>query len=213
MGKLALAFVASLVVLPASWVLAQGADDSQIDAAIKLGQAGKASQMLSDCPASPSFGQTMATTMRSGPTPVGNYHVYLGTNVGRVASMAQEAKKKYLPYSKSDVPEDLLKPAVHVWIEPDEPKKSGNLVKWTSPLKHMVLKSKDVVVQPDKLEITPVEWVIITGKYQGTRAAATFPIDAVKAIPSGGIDIVLITEAGERKCGIGQGDRKKLDLF
>jgi hypothetical protein len=213
MGKLAFAFVAPLAALAANFVLAQGADDPQIKAAIELGQKGKASEALFSCTVFPSVGQTMATTMRSGPTPIGNYRLHLGTNIGKVASLAEEAKKKYLPYATTDVPQDLLKPAVHVWVDPAEPRRRADLVEWTPPLTHMVLKSDAVVVQPGQLNITPVEWVIITGKYEGTKATATFPIAAVKAIPPGGIDIVLITSVGERKCRIGQNDRKRLGLF
>jgi hypothetical protein len=133
-----------------------------------------------------------------------------------VAFLAAEAKTKYLPYTKADVPEDLLKPAVHVWIEPNEPIKFQKNLLWASPIKHVVLKSKekgDAVVQPDKLETEPVEWTNIAGKFTGNRATVIFPMDAVKALPQGDFDIVLITEAGERRCKVRQGDRKRLGLL
>jgi hypothetical protein len=203
--------LAAAMVLAAGELRAQTPED--VDMAIKLGQSGKASQLLSECRAASSGPGLL--DFRTGPSPHGSYQVSLGTTLGRVAFMAAEAKKKYMPYTRADVPEDLLKPAVHVWIEPNEPIKFQKNVFWASPIKHVVLKAKekeDAVVQPEKLEMVPVEWTIVVGKFTGNRANVIFPIDAVKALPAGDVDIVLITEAGERRCKLGQGDRKKLGL-
>lgn len=203
--------VASVMVLTSGALWAQAPED--VDMAIKFGQSGKASELVSACRAASSGPGLL--DFRTGPSPHGSYQVSLGTNVGRVAFLAAEAKKKYMPYTKADVPEDLLKPSVHVWVEPNEPVKFQKNVFWASPIKHIVLKSKakdDAVVQPDKVETVPVEWTILVGKFTGNKAYVIFPIDAVKALPAGDVDIVLITEAGERRCKVGQGDRRKLGL-
>lgn len=202
--------LAASFVLAASALLAQAPDD--VEMAIKVGQSGKPSQLLSECRATSSGPGIL--DFRTGPAPHGSYQVSLGTNLGRVAFLAAEAKKKYMPYTKADVPEDLRKPAVHVWIEPNEPIKFQKNVFWASPIKHVVLKkNENAVVQPEKVETVPVEWTILVGKFTGNKAAAIFPIDVVTALPPGDFDIVLITEAGERRCKVGQGDRKKLGLL
>lgn len=118
-----------------------------------------------------------------------------------------------MPFTRADIPDELLQPAVHVWITPEEPTLRNDRIMWASPLTHMVLKSKEAVAQPEQLETTLVVWENIAGKFEGTSAVARFPIDAVRALPEGTMDITLITEAGERKCGVSQGQRRKLGLF
>lgn len=45
---------------------------------------------------------------------------------------------------------------------------------------------------------------------QGNQAVAVFHLNQVKELPPGDVDIVLVTEAGERRCKIGTKDRAKL---
>ena len=47
------------------------------------------------------------------------------------------------------------------------------------------------------------------GEVQGNSAVAVFPLDAVKGLPVGDFDVVVITNAGERECKVGANDRKK----
>jgi hypothetical protein len=73
---------------------------------------------------------------------IGSFTVYTGTNFGRIALLAQEAKRTYKSFGRADVPEDLLEPAVYVTVIPDEPDKVGSSLQVASPIEHVVLKSK-----------------------------------------------------------------------
>ena len=75
-----------------------------------------------------------------------------------------------------------------------------------------MLKSKNsVVAQPDEFQTERVTWPgIAGGKGQPNRALARFPIGTVRELPAGEFDIVLITEAGERRCKVGAKDRERL---
>jgi hypothetical protein len=77
-----------------------------------------------------------------------------------------------------------------------------------------VLKSKtnpSAVVQPEHLEFSPVEWSnLLGGKVQGNSGWASFPIGAVRELPAGEFDVVLVTQAGERRCKVGMKDRTRL---
>ena len=103
---------------------------------------------------------------------------------------------------------------VYVTATPQKPKQSSNTIDVASPIEQIVLKSKTsptTVVQPSDLQITPVEWSnLLGGKVQGTSAVATFPLGAVRELPSGEFDITLVTAAGERRCKVGNKDRDRL---
>jgi hypothetical protein len=80
---------------------------------------------------------------------------------------------------------------------------------------HVVLKasSKDgPAVQPGNLVVTPVPWTRGGSSVQSTRGDATFAIDAVTALPAGEFSIIVITEAGERKCKVDKKSRTRLRL-
>ena len=212
---LALALAA---VLPAGLLLAQESagkapnpDETAITAAIALGQDGKANQLLARCTAGPGGG---GLTLRTGPTPNGVYGVAVGTNIGHIAAAAQEAKQKYQPYARSNVPVELLEPAVYVWLSPQEPTLRNDRIMWTSPLKHVVLMSRsdNIAAQPERLETKPIEWTNIAGTFEGTSAIAVFNLDAVKAL-MGDLDVIAITAAGERRCRVTQSTRKRIGLL
>jgi hypothetical protein len=68
-----------------------------------------------------------------------------------------------------------------------------------------------VVLQPSNVTTEQVEWAnLLGGKVISNKAYATFPLEAAKGLPPGEVDIVVVTEAGERRCKIGNKDRDRL---
>lgn len=188
--------------------------DSQILEAIKAGEAKKYDHLISDCIATAGFGSSMGGAMAGGVQPAGGFQVVLSTNSGRIAYMAQRAKRLYKKISLDEVQEDLRAPAVLVTVEPIDPSRSSNTIFVPAPIEHIVLKSKakgEDVAQPTSVEKEPVEWSnLMGGKIEANRAVAYFDYSAVKELPPGEFDIVIITTAGERKCKVGLKDRQKL---
>ena len=45
---------------------------------------------------------------------------------------------------------------------------------------------------------------------QGNSAIATFSADDVKELPAGDFDVVIVTQAGERRCKVSAKDRTKI---
>jgi len=99
-------------------------------------------------------------------------------------------------------------------VEPNGPSRSSNTISVPAPIEHVVLKSKakgETVVQPMKVETEPVEWSnLLGGKVEGNRAVAMFDWSAVRELPAGEFDIVVITPLGERRCKVGTKDRARL---
>jgi len=170
---------------------------------------------VSTCFATPSFGDLIKS-----PEPVGgvrmdgNFDVTVSTNVGRIAFLAADAKRLYKPFTAADVPDALRKPGVFVIAEPKPPTQVGSYMSVASPVDKIVLKSKvnpDAVLQPAAFEAEPVEWSnIVGGKWKGTRGLATFGLREVRELPAGDFDVVIITQAGERRCKVGTKDRAKV---
>ena len=138
----------------------------------------------------------------------------VSTNAGRIAFLAAQAKRLYKPFTRADVPPSLLVSAVFVHADPDKPETNGKEISVASPIERIVLKSKpkpDVVIQPSSFETEAVEWAnLLGGKVQGNRALAVFSLDEVRSLPAGDFDVVLVTQAGERRCKVGTGDRSRL---
>ena len=194
---------------------AQRLTDAQIADAIKAGQSKKFGEHVSDCTAGAGFGANVAASMAGGVNDNGAYGVTISTNFGRVAFLAANAKRLYLPFSVETVPAAIrAEPTVFVHAEPHSPSRSNNSVAVASPLERIVIKSKTVetaVLQPVTFETEPVEWSnLLGGKVQGNRGIATFSLPEFLELPSGDIDIVLVTTAGERRCKIGKGDQMKI---
>jgi len=128
--------------------------------------------------------------------------------------MAAQAKRLYKPFSLDVVDEDLKAPAVFVTVEPNDPSRSDKTISVAAPIEHVVLKSKaksETVVQPTKVDKDTVEWSnLLGGKVEANRAVAWFDQAAVRELPAGEFDIVVITPNGERRCKVGTKDRVKL---
>jgi hypothetical protein len=189
--------------------------DAQIDEAIKAGQSKKFSQHVSDCTAGAGFGADLAANMAGGVQDNGAYNVTISANFGRVAFLAANAKRLYLPFSGASVPEPIrTAPTVFVHAEPQNPSRSDKTISVAAPVERIVIKSKTVetaVLQPVTFETEPVEWSnLLGGKVQGNRGIATFSLAEFLELPPGDIDIVLVTTGGERRCKIGKGDQTKI---
>lgn len=192
----------------------QTLSSEEVEAAIKAGQNRKFNQLISDCVATAGWGESIGAGAAGGIQRTGSFDVIVSRNAGRIAFLAANAKRLYKNFTIADVPESLLTPGVFVSVEPQTPARSSNTYRVPALIDGIVLKSKDrpdVVVQPELVDTEPVEWKnLLGGSVDGNRAVARFPLDAVKELPAGEFDIVIITEAGERRCKVGNNDRKRL---
>lgn len=211
--RLSIAALATLVLVGVT-VPAQSLTDQQIADAIRAGEARKFSDLVSNCAATAGFGESMAAGLAGGVQRDGSYGVTVSGNVGRIAFMAARAKRLYKKFSIDNVTEELRAPAIFVDVEPRDPSRSQQTISVAAPIEHIVLKSKvnpEAVVQPEKVDTEPVEWSnLLGGKVEANRAVAYFDYNAVKELPSGDFDVVVITPAGERRCKVGSKDRLKL---
>lgn len=187
--------------------------DADIEGAIKAGMDKKFSNLVSACDAHPGFGAIM--NAGSGLQYTGTYDVVVSANLGRIASLAAEAKRLYKPFALADIGADLRAPAIFVSATPVKPtaRQKGRTIEVASPLDSIVLKSKtsEAALQPVTFATEPVEWAnVLGGKLEGTIGVATFSYDGFRELPPGDVDIVLITKAGERRCKIGTVDRTRL---
>ena len=92
---------------------------------------------------------------------------------------------------------------------------NGNSRLSVAPLiEHIVLRTKkkpEMVLQPESIELEPVVWSnLLGGEVESNRAMAIFSFEGAKDLTPGDVDVVLITQAGERRCKIGRKDRDRL---
>lgn len=188
--------------------------DADVDAAIKAGVRKKHSHLLSTCSARPGIGASIAGEFAGDVHYTGGYDVVVSTNAGRIASLAAEAKRLYKRFTRADVGEELLSPAVFVIADPEQPSHLKSSLKVPAPIERIVLRSKvrdNMVAQPQAIAIEQVTWPHLRGgAISGTRALARFPMASVQEFPPGDFDVVLITTAGERRCKVGASDRARL---
>jgi hypothetical protein len=192
----------------------QPLDDAAVAAAIRAGETKKYDHLISDCIATAGFGANMSASIAGGIQPVGGFTVIVSRAPGRIAFMAADGKRLYQPLMVAAVPAVMRESAtVYVTAVPQAPNASKTSYDVASPIERIVLKAKGgaAVAQPENVDLTPVEWKnLLGGTIQGNSAVATFKVGDVKELPAGDVDIVLITQAGERRCKIGGKDRLKL---
>lgn len=197
---------------------AQQISDAQIADAIKAGESRNFKHLVSDCLATAGFGEKFSGNMKGGFALTGSFDVTVSTNLGRVAFMAAQAKRLYKTFAPADVTESLKSPGVFVSVEPNKPmgNPGGKGARMAAPIESVVLKSKskeDAFTQAANVDLEPVSWPSIEGgKVEANRAVAFFDFAAVRQLPPGDIEIVVITSSGERKCKIGTKDRERLAL-
>lgn len=188
--------------------------DGDVQKAIKAGQDRKFGDLVSDCTATAGFGQNMAAGMAGGIQPVGKFQVVVTGKAGLIATKAADAKRLYKTFGLADVTPEMRAPAVVVIVTPHNPTRSSNTYDVASPIDAVVLKSKvraDAVLHPANLELEPVEWKnLMGGTITANKAVAEFSRDAFRDMPAGEFDVVVVTQAGERRCKVGVSDRKKV---
>lgn len=194
--------------------VAQQLSDAEVNAAIAAGQNKKFDHLIASCSAHADFATVFNGNMAGGVQPTGAYQVTIATPSGQIAYLAASAKRLYKKFGIADVTEDMRAPGLVVLAEPNAPSRDNKTTTIASPLEALVLKSKikpDAVAQPTGLMTEPVEWTnLVGGKVNGTRGTAHFELGDVKALPTGDFDVVLVTQAGERRCKVGANDRAKL---
>ena len=219
---------------------AQNLDDAAVEKAIRAGQDNKFRQWSAECKASASLSEKRkdgAASWTSGSVHfTGAFQVTISTNSGRVALLAAESRRQQKPLRAADVPERFRREGLHLLVDPIKPGKDwGGGVEVPASIDRVVLRSKaepNAVVQPEVFNTEDATWdfdrVIIarlapgggweTNVFKKSRAIAVFPIEAIKTLPAGDLDVVVITEpmkearslAGERVCTIRASDRLRL---
>lgn len=193
----------------AAAVDAQPLTPPQIEAAIEAGQSGRERQLYSRCQATAGFLDRVLVGPDFHPD-AEHFHISFSLTPGRISTLAAAAKRLYKPFTPAEVPAALRTLAVFVDAEPHQPAAGSSYT--VSAIEHVVLKSQNgVVVQPDDFKTARVEWGVAQGlKAAPNRAFVRFPVGGVRELPSGDFDVVLVTQAGERRCKVGATDRARL---
>lgn len=181
---LACAFVASPLT-------AQVLTPTEIDAAVKAGQAGA-------FPATACVARGAAGGLFSG-----SFTVRIEGPMGHIMRLSAFAKRQYKPFTMADVTDDMLAPVLRLIVTPDEPTRRGGTLVTTPLAQHVVLKAAKGpdVVQPLELTPMPVEWGNLFGaRVAGQGLVASFPLDAFRALPDGEVAAVIVTDGHERRC-------------
>jgi len=233
-SKVALIVVAACLVGAAT--SAQQLDDAAIAKAIKAGEENKFRHWIFECKAGLSYKERLsASADRSfggvNVQPIGRSKVILSASLGRIAFLAAEGKRLKKPFGMSDVSEGLRKPAVYAFVDPDKPPSQdwGGGIPIPSPIHKVVIRSTDdptSVAEANTLNTETVKWddraEIILGigadgrpekrplQIERSRATAVFGLEAIRDLRAGDLDLVVITEAGERRCTIPVRDRLRL---
>jgi hypothetical protein len=134
-----------------------------------------------------------------------------------VTAAAAEKKKAYQPFGNADVTDAMKERRLHVIASPFAPSFSNRNWHFSPLAERIVLKRKDTtgenpadVLQPIEVTPVPASWSNAMGaKWEGQGMLAHFDFDAFQAMP-GEIDVVVITNHGERRCKIGLKDKKAL---
>lgn len=194
---------------------AQGLDDAAVLAAIAAGEAGEVDRLVSYCKAGEPFFQGLGQAVSGNWEKTSPFHVITATNAGRIAYMAEERKRRYKPLTLDAIPASLRSlTKLYVLVAPEALEFSLQWHGLVLPIQHVVLKSRRVpgaIVQAERVEGRMLEWdTLMDADTSGSLTLATFDINAVKALPEGEINVVLVTSRGERQCKIGTKDRVEL---
>ena len=87
-------------------------------------------------------------------------------------------------------------------VEPKKPVEAGAATKVAAPIDKVLLRS------PFKSEATALP-TRESSETSGTHVA-TFDLDAIRALPNGDVNVVIVTPDGERVCRISRSERQKL---
>jgi hypothetical protein len=190
--------------------------DPEVQRAIEIGAAKKAGDHVFTGFASAGFGESFSSGLAGGIQRDGSFLVVIAAPFGRIAYLAQEAKRLYRPFTAADVTPEMRDPSLFVSVEPDKPgfDSTGRTYSVPAPIQVVVIKSRvngSVVLQPSELKLENVDFGnLMGGKVIGNRATMRFAIDDFRQLPAGDADLVVVTEAGERKAKLTLKDRQKV---
>jgi len=195
--------------------------DSEVQAALDIGLDGnEINKVRRYCDARAGFGETLGESLIStGTTTLGKFRVTVSSNIGEIALIAREKKRRYQPVGLEDVPAHLREPAAFISIAPlgDSAAYDGQL-DLPSMIEHVIVRpqgDKEGAVQPLAIQMDPTYLQNLFGAViAANTAVVAFPADAIYEIAQNDdVEIVVITVHGERKCDIGDDDvRRMFDL-
>jgi hypothetical protein len=216
MNAVVLVMFLALCAVPAH-SFAQALTAAEIDDAILAGQSGKEKQLVYTCTAVIPFREIFRLEKVGSSIMANNaFDITLSMTTGRIARLSAAAKRLYKPYTAAEVPVDLKMLAAILDAEPQEPEQStSNGTIWysvSSPIQQIVMKTPkgDLVVRPNDFKTEKIEWSVGGKRVPSNRAHARFPVGQIRELPPGEISIVAVTEAGERRCSMSTGDRRRI---
>ena len=145
----------------------------------------------------------------------GSYDVYVFNHLSDIAKDARRGREEYRPApTAKTIPAVQRQAAIHLIAYPQ---KAGRLtsgqLQVASPVRSAVLRSKSrisILITADELDeaSSPLEY--INGATLANPYTARFPYQPVIDLPEGDIEVVLVNEHGERRCGLNNKERLKL---
>ena len=187
--------------------------DAEIEKAIRAGQANEFDDLISDCTASPDFGEffNLETALSiSGDLPLGLFEVVTSGNAGRIAFLAAQARRMDESFTIDNVSDEVREITIFVVVNPKRSRRETQAAKLhaslglslslPSPIRRILLRSKEkpeTELAPRHIEIEAVEVKKGGKSWPATRAVATFSLEAARLLTPREVDVVLITQGGE----------------
>ena len=191
--------------------------DSEVQAALAIGLDGdEIRKVRRYCDARAGFGEILGKSLVSmGTTTLGRFRATMSSNIGEIALIAYERKRKYQPVGLEDVPAELREPAAFVTIAPLGDSAADGQLDLPSLIEHVIVRpqgDKDGAVQPLSIQTNPTYLQNLLGAVIAANTAiVSFPAEAIYEIAQNDdVEIVVITAAGERKCDINDDDVRRM---
>lgn len=160
--------------------------------------------LVAACSAGAGFGAHMSR--QSGLAP---YQVSFMTELGYIATYSYARKKlTYRDMTPADVSPDMRRRLVYVIVSPQR-----GYHDFPAPLIHLVIRAKsnpEKVAQPLSGTTTDTSFSENMSGIVGSHHTIAFRRDDVVNLPDGDLEMVLVTETGERRCKIGKKERNEV---
>lgn len=133
--------------------------------------------------------------------------------LNRVECAAAAAAKKYRPFTADSIPVELLQDVVTIQADPLKPELMSDGWRITPPATHLIVRDAAAgddaaPIQPDSVALVPAMWSnAVGGKFEGTGVLARFK---ASALPSTGLQVVIITPEREYKTKISKDEAKRI---
>lgn len=192
-----------LVVLWSVSAAAQELSDAQVAAAVNAGRNNKFNHLTASCR-------------------VVGFTVSVYASAGKIATMADEARRAKETFSSDDVPGFAKAPAFYAVAEPDlVATPSGRLGVTVGDsagppaiIEKIVIRAANdqkVSVNPENFTVETVERSsVLTGRIRASRAVGTFALSEIDKVVAGPLRIVVVTSQNDRGCEISAKDRARL---